>query len=355
MSNNKKARELVASTEEMMHEIENQICDTDLIFEDDLKGYNALREEVSSHTLKTFDDVYIEITNIEFKGAVVTYTDDAMENIGEEFCNCKDEIKPVYIPKVQSGAFGTTIASLLIGAATATVAAVAVGVTQLGIQIDLKKVPTEAEIAPILEWFGGLLPFGNSNVLDRIEGAALLGGVAGTVTLIAALIFYNSKSKKNLIAAEATFEEATTVHLEKSTQNRKTMNMTEYIEALERNLQTLQIYLDEYNAILKRIIHVEGTDYNAYAIQSQSDVQKALSIYKRTKSLITTKVVTPEGSASSASRYEVDKSIKFLEELTGKEYKKEVEKIEKIDTIENKEEDTEEIEVIENTEDKEQK
>ncbi|RLA69318.1 MAG: hypothetical protein DRG24_08675 [Epsilonproteobacteria bacterium] len=347
MSKNKKARELVASAEQMMHEIENQICDTDLIFEDDLKIYKALREEVSSHTLKTFDDVYIEITNIEFKGAVVTYTDDAMEDIAKEFCNCKDEIKPVYIPKVQSGAFGTTIASLLIGAATATVAAVAVGVTQLGIQIDLKKIPTEAEIAPILEWFGGLLPFGNSSVLDKIEGAVLLGGVAGAVTLIAAFILYNSKSKKNLIVAEATFEEATAVHLEKSTQNRKTMNMTEYIEALERNLETLKIYLDEYNAILRRIVHVEGTDYTAYSIQSQSDVQKALSIYKRTKSLITTKVVTPEGTASPASRYEVDKSIKFLEELTGKVYIKEIKK------IDSTEEDKEEIENIDDKEDKE--
>ena len=342
MSKNGKARELVASAKEMMHEIENQICDTDLIFEDDLKAYKTLREGISSHTLKTFDDIYLEIKNIEFKGAVVTYTDDTMEDIGEEFCNCKDEIKSVIIPKVKSGAFGAMISGLFAGVATAA-AAVAVAVTQLGIQVDPKKIPTEEEITSVLEWFGAFVNFGNPNIPDMMEGALLLGGTAGAITLIITFLMLSSKSKKNLIAAEATFEEATAVHLDKSTQNRKTMSMTEYVEALERNLKTLKVYMDEYNAILNRIVHVEGTDYNAYSITSQSDVQKALSIYKRTKSLITTKVVTPEGTVSPASKYEIDKSIKFLEELTGKKYEKEIEAVE---------EDQKEME---DTEDKEAK
>ncbi len=311
---NRKARELVVSAEEMMHEIENEICDTDKLFEGDLNAYRALRDDVASHSLPTFDETYMAIKNVEFKGSVVTYTDDSMEDIGEEFCNCKEDIKAVVIPKVKTGAFGAINGGLFAGIAV-TAAAVSAAVMQTGMQIDPKQMPTQEQMTSVLEWFGALVNFGQS---DMIEGGYLLGGGAGTVALIVGYLMLNARSKKNLIAAEASFTEATATHLEKSTQNRKTMSMTEYIETLEKNLETLKIYLDEYNAVLKRIIHIEGTDFAAYSIKSQSDVQKAFSLYKRIKSLMMTKVVTAEGTVSTASRYEVDKSVKFLEEFAEK-------------------------------------
>jgi len=310
---NRKARALVTSAEEMISGVDSEIEETDKVFEGDLNKYSSLREAVMQDSLKTFDDIYIAIENVDFKGAYVTHTDDALENIGEEFCNCKDDIEAVKIAKVKSGTFGAVVGGLFTGA-LALAGAVAVAVTQMGMQIDPKKVPTPEQINQVFEWFGKQVPLvANADALHN--GMYLLGGGSALIAVLVGYLILNSKSTKNLAEAESTFAKAEAVHQEKINQNNKTMTMAQFIETLENNLKTLQIYMDEYNAVLKRIIHTEGTDFNAYGIASQESIQKALATYKTIKSLIGTKVVATDGAISDASRYEVEKSGDFLKTL----------------------------------------
>lgn len=305
---NKKAKELVASAEQMIGDVDSEIAETDSKFESDINNYTALRDDVTADVIKTFDDTYIQIQNVDFKGSIVTYTDDKMEDIGGEFCDCKHEIEPVEIKKVNSGFIGATTGAVVAGVVTLA-AALAVAVTQMGIEVDTKRIPTPEQITSVLEWFGGG---------DKIIGASALGGGVAIITLITGYLLLNSRSKKNLLRAEVDFTEATAAHLDKSTQNRKTMSMTEYIETMENNLKTLRVYLNEFNAVLQRIVHIEGTDYAAYSSTSQRDVHTALSIYKRVKGLICTKVVAPEGKVTSKSKYEMEKGTEFIKELAKK-------------------------------------
>ncbi len=305
---NKKAKDLVASAEKMIDDVDSEIAETDSKFESDINNYTALRDDVTADVIKTFDDTYIQIQNVDFKGSIVTYTDDTMENIGDEFCNCKHEIEPLEIKKVKSGLFGAGTGAIVVGAA-ALAAALSVAVMQMGIEVDTKTIPAPEQINSVLEWFGRG---------DMTIGASALGGGVAIITLITGYLLLNSRSKKNLLRAEVDFTEATAAHLDKSTQNRKTMSMTEYIETMEKNLKTLQVYLNEFNAVLQRIVHIEGTDYAAYSITSQRDVHTALSIYKRVKGLICTKVVAPEGAVTSKSKYEMEKGTEFIKELAKK-------------------------------------
>ena len=312
---NRKAKELIASSEKMVDDIDSEIKETDTLFESDLQMYMALRKDVLAHSLQTFDDTYIEIQNVDFEGSDVTYANESMEDVGEEFYNCKHEIEPVVINKVKTAAVGAIMGGLFAGIATLA-AAVSVAVMQTGMKIDLQQMPSQDQITSLLEWFGGgMLQEGST---DMMNGAYILGGGAGAVALITGYLILNARSRKNLMAAEATFSEATASHLDKSSQNRKTMSMTQYIETLQSNLKTSQIYLDEYNAVLRRIIHIEGTDYSAYSVKSQSDVRTTLSIYKLVKSLISTKIVASDGTVDSISKYEVEKSAGFLKEMAKK-------------------------------------
>jgi len=312
---NKKARELITSAEKMLHDVDSEIEKTDSLFEQDLQRYILLRDDVSAHSLKTFDDIYRQIQNVDFKGSILAYSDEKMEDIGDEFCKCKHEIEPVVIDKVNTGIFSAVAGGLSAGLA-ALAAAVSVALMQTGIEFDFKKIPDQEQITSVLEWFGGgMLQEGSA---DAMAGGYILGSGVAVVTLIAGYLILNARSGKNLSAAEAKFSEATASHMDKSTQNRKTMSMTEYIETLENNLKTLKVYMDEFNAVLKRIIHIEGTDYAAYSMNSQKDVHTALSIYKRAKSLICAKVVGNEGVVASASRDELEKSSDFLKEMAKK-------------------------------------
>lgn len=312
---NKKAKDLIASAEKMLHDVDSEIEKTDSLFESDLQRYTALRDDVSAHSLKTFDDTYMQIQNVDFKGSELTYTDETMEDIGDEFCKCKHEIEPVVIEKVKTGVFTAVAGALFAGLATFA-AAVSAAVLQTGMKVDFQKMPDREQIVSLFEWFGGgMLQEGSG---DMMSGGYILGGGVGIVMLIAGYLILNARSGKNLHAAEEKFSEATASHLDKSTQNRKTMSMAEYIETLEKNLQTLKVYMDEFNAVLKRIIHIEGTDYASYSMNSQKDIHTALSIYKHAKSLICTKVVGGEGAVASASRDELEKSSEFLKEMAKK-------------------------------------
>ncbi len=312
---NSKARVLIASSEEMLNSIDAKMQECDELFGADVKEYSLLRQDVLEDTLHTFDETYLLVRNADFTGSTVTYRGDTYEDINDEFCKCKHDIEPVVVEQVKSGAFGAVSGGLLAGVLTFS-AAVFAGAMQTGQKIDFEKVPTQEQINTLLQWFGGGIL--NQGTGDVLTGSYVLGGGVAFVTLLVGYLMLNARSKKNLTAAEATFSAATSAHQEISTQNRKTMGITEYLENMQKKLATLKVYMDEYNAILKRIIHIEGTDFTAYATKSQTDLKTALSIYKRIKSLITSKVVAKDGIISSGSKYEIEKSEKFLVDLAEK-------------------------------------
>lgn len=311
-TNNQKAKELTSSAKELIHEADDGFKDGICQLNENLQTYIALRSSVTNKTLKEFDNTYFEIKNIEFDDTNLSIGHGELENIDHEFQNTLEEVKPVHVEEVNSGSFGALFQAAIF-AAVAFVIAVVVGILASGSNIYLDKVPEPSQVTTLLAWFGNLADPGNG---DANKGALLLGGLIAIIVFIVAFVKMSSRAAQNLKKAEVAHAQADAVHHKKLAQTHKTVTLSQYTLELSTTLKTVQVYMNEFNAIMQRILHVEGDDFSEYSEQSKKDVQMAATIHKRINSIITTNIVAEDGQVTPETRKALEECEECLKQHT---------------------------------------
>lgn len=310
IKNNNRAKELVASSRQMLEEVENEIVKTDTQACESIEKYVSLREEVLNQSLKRFDDTYISIQNPNFKGADLTQIDDTMEDIKMRLQEKLPPIQPLDIPEIKT-AFGSSLFLGLFGALGILAVILFIGAQATGIAVDPNALPTQEQFESLLQFYGNLLLPNRGGVQEGLIFVLALPLIGG---LLLALSRYYKRSRYNLNHAQAIFQEASAQHLEKSAQNKKIMTLCQYTQKLDETLSTLQVYLDEYIATMRRILHTEGVDFSQYAINSRKKIETGVLLYKTTRSLLSANVISDEGTPNEESRMRLDGAIQRLDE-----------------------------------------
>ncbi len=347
IANNQKAKELVTKSQELLSEADNELQTSDNQACENVAKYVQLRKDVLERSISDFDSTYQKIKNCSFQDSEVTYSNKELEDIKEHFYNETPKIVPIDIPHISTAGFSSLIVGLF-WSALALVIFIAVSMAMTGSKIYLDVMPTAEQVQPLFEFYANILvPSGGT----ATQGILFVVGISALIGLICTFIRYHGRSNENLRKAQAVHEEAEKQKIEKDIQNSKIMTLCEYTQKLDETVHTLHVYLEEYNAILHRIIHTEGDDFDEYRLLSRKKVETAAILYKVILRIMNTDIVTADGALNPLSRHALAIAEERLDELSYGEltYQEETPYVEP-EVIEPITEETEEIEVTENEE-----
>ncbi len=309
---NKKAQELSASAKELLITAENELEQSSCELNENLQKYFSLRTSVTNKTLKDFDDTYFEIKNVDFDDAGLNIGHGELENIDHMFRSTLDPIPEVEVEAVKSGGLSATLKAFLLAILT-FFAMLLAGIFSSGANVYLDTIPNTPELNTLLTWFGNFLAPDRG---DPTKGAIVLIGVPLLVFTLVLLVNLAIKAQRNLKTAKTVLEKANEVHEQKNIQAKKTVTLSEYAQTLNDTLRTLQVYMHEYNAIMQRILHVEGDNYEEYSRDSKKAVRTAVTIFKRINAIIRTNIIAKNGEISPEARQALAKCQECLEEHT---------------------------------------
>jgi len=267
---------LVDSSKSIIDSVEQQIKEEMDRLDKDIKNLGELEKSILNSTLKTSEELLKEI-GYEEKLSDVDFDTPSFDY------DKKD--RPPVVKKPGRGKFSAFLLSLVGGAAVAGGVLFFV-MKKLG--IDYHTLPSKEQFIEMFRWIGEFIAPSKGN---EYIGALVLG----VVTLLVMFVIYKIKVilsvNKNLRFAQSLREEAD-MHKSKREQRKEEIQRTdEHVNQTRDILDTLNVLLDEYNAKLKRILHIEGAkNFNDYHEKSKKDIEDAYMIAKEVRLII----VTPE-------------------------------------------------------------
>jgi hypothetical protein len=316
LENNKKAKELIQESKELLAEADNELKEHDDSACEYVAKYAQLREDVLSKSVQLFENTYDKIENCIFPDAEITYTEKELEDIKENFYNKAPKIEPVEIPSISTGGFSSMIVGI-IWSAIAFILIIGIGAKLTGTVIDPRAIPATLDqvmklIDPILNFYGDVL---TPNRGTAQNGLILVGAVSAFIGFLFAIMRYHSISSKNLKLAQEIYEKAQAQKIEKDIQRSKIVTLCEHTQRVDEAVHTLHIYLEEYNATLVRILHIEGNNFETYKELSRQKVQTAAILYKELSRLMETEIVAQDGELNPISLYALSLATQRLNEI----------------------------------------
>jgi len=311
-ANNQKAKELIATSQELLNEADDVLRASDDQACENVSKYVQLREDVLEQSVKNFNATYQKINNCSFQDAELNYSGKELEDIKEHFYNETPKIVPIDIPHIRTAGFSSLLIGLFWSALTFVIF-IAVSMFMTGSKIYLDVMPTAEQTQPLFEFYGNIVMSANGTAFHGILFTSVISVLIG---LIIALLTYHGRSSKNLLLAQNVHEAAQEQKVEKDIQNSKIMTLCEYTQKLDSTVHTLHVYLEEYNAILHRILHTEGDDFEGYRLLSRKKIETAAILYKVISRIMDTDIVTADGALNPLSQHALAIAEERIEELS---------------------------------------
>ena len=293
MQYQKKAEELIQDARNMIASIDEKFQSARERLEKKIAEIDATRAQLTKQTLARFRKRFDRIENetpIELSPVAETPFSEQLQPLYE-----KADIEPVHIRDVKGGKGGAFFVSLIAALVTVAAALVigAVGTGQPLVKETFTDIP---RLEKILTWLsGGAF---DPDMGNPAFGAVVLGLAAIAAWMITWSVMMGKASKRNLETAEAIYAEAENYHEKKTRYTDAIDALVEDLERFEKILETCDVYMQEYNAVLQRILHTEGTDYEAYRNVSKDVVKRAAECAEALVPLLNIAIVTTEGTPS---------------------------------------------------------
>jgi len=288
MTKNDQAKKLIKDAQELVHKADDEV---------------GLAKEALAKSIDRFEESKSEILNTTMEHNVTLLKKANFEHqkyeSGEPFeVSLESETENFSLAKVTSGRFTGFILAIL--GIIATVAAwVFVASYKTGTKINLDQLPDEEIQNTILTWIGG--------GMTGAQGNPLFGMVTVVVTaLLIGWVIYKLRlsmgENRNFKVASRTFEKSHGYVENQKKAKTEIERVNEHLNNATTLLLDYKVLLEELNAKLQRILHIEGvlerqSDYHASSQQAMKESDKLMS---RIEVLLNTPV-TKEGKLNKAS------------------------------------------------------
>ncbi len=298
---NIEAKELVVSSKQMLEQEQESIDSCDARVTELLADRKNTLFPDAFMEIKKFDELYLGVKNALFSGSDITYTEIKQDTTVEKFYETVEQVEPLKIKEFNSAIVSSVVWGIIVSL-LATGALLYVVAKIKNIAFDLTNI---ADLTQLKELCGAI---GSFFVADNtvLVGVVALSSVMIVPTVVVALLLYLKRASKNIVEAKSISSEAHLKHSELSTQKRKREALVEYLEAQHRDISCLSVFLDEYNSKMRRIIFVEGEDYQSYQESSKSDIRTCVELYRALKSLLNIKIVTSNAQIDPAAKVELN-------------------------------------------------
>ncbi|WP_201351801.1 hypothetical protein [Hydrogenimonas urashimensis] len=293
MQHQKRAEELIDDAKNLVSSIDERFAKAKERLEKKLAEIDALRSQLIKQTLAKFRKRFESIEN----EPAIELTPVAEAPLGEQLQPLyeKSDIEPVEIKDVRGGKGGAFFVSLLAALLTVAVALL-IGAVGTGQPVAKETFTDILRLEKILAWLSG-------GAFDPDMGSPVFGIVVLAIAAIAAWmiawsIMMAKSARRNLQTAEGIYGEAEKYHEVKNRYAQALDELADELDKLGKILETCDIYMQEFNAVLQRIIHTEGSDFEAYRNPSKDAVKRATECAEALIPLLNIAIVTTEGTPS---------------------------------------------------------
>ena len=294
MKKNEQAKELIKKSEKLVLKADKEVEATKKSIIKDVNKFEEIKNSLLSTTI-------MQSKMLLEKASYIYVKPESNEQFEISLGTTHDNIK---VNNISSGHFTAFILAILSMLATA-IGLIFVASTQVGIRIEPTTIPDNASINKIMSWIGGGITGGEGNPLF---GMITVGLIALIIGIIIYKIYLSIVENKNFKIANNTFRKAHK-YLDKQKKSKIEMKkIDEHIKQVIPTLEDYQFLLNEQNAKLQRILHVEGEleDNNQYHQSSREDMQEIERLMEKVEELLIVPI-TKDGKIN-------DKSISVLDE-----------------------------------------
>lgn len=178
----------------------------------------------------------------------------------------------------------------------------------LSLKLDSSGIPSLDNLNKILLWIGGKNTGGDGNIPIGI----IIVLISASVMAYGIYIFYiELQNKNNMAEAKGVAQEVKFYCTKKEECKEEMKRISEHLNIVIDVIKTASIYLDEQNATLRRIRYIEGdVDLNSLHPLSQSEIRRTNILLNGIEELILTDMSSKNGTLSSKSEDELEKTIK---------------------------------------------
>lgn len=306
------AKELIASSKELVSKVDNQVEECKIGVSKVAENFDEIKETFNSVTFQNSQEL-LEKVGFEYNSA--------LDELNEPF-ELKLEEKErhtMHIQNISSGRFTGLL--LAIGTAIITFGIWIYFATQkLNIPITANMTPetAEAHASPVLSWIGGGMTGGIGNPM---LGALILGFSALLMAWLVYAIRVNLRANKNLDIAKKTYEESTEYSLTKDDCKKKMERIDAHLKESSIEVEHFSILLNEQNAILNRILYVEGpaSEEHGYHPNSTKTMKNTERLMRAMERLLNTSV-TSEGQLNVKSEQALINAQAVYADFLGRMY-----------------------------------
>jgi len=285
---NEQAKELIKNSIELISQADSEIEATKESIAKDVRQFEEIKNTLLSSTI-TQSQILLEKASFVY---TKPESDDPFEiSLGNTNSNIK-------VRNISGGGITAFILAILAMLATA-VGWIFVASTKVGVTIQPPVIPDDASINKIMSWIGGGMTGGEGNPLF---GMITVGLTALIIGFMVYKLYVSIKENKNLKVANDTFEKSH-IYVNKQKESKTEMEkIDEHIKKVVPLLEDYKVLLDEQNAKLQRIIHVEGIleDNSQYHQSSLQEMQESERLMEKAEELMTIPI-TKEGKINEKS------------------------------------------------------
>ena len=299
---------LVKKAKIIVDEAENQLDQCKLLLSNDLKDYEVAQGKLKDNGMHACESLLMELG---YQGEKSVELDEDMIVFEP-----KEELLPIEIKEVSSGAFTGFILALIAGIAT-LIGLIYVASEKAGITIDLSKIPSSEGVTSLLKGAGSLVGMPK----EPLIGAILIVISVLLVSLIVYMIRVSMRANRNLNMAKVQLIAAEDYSVQKGTCKEEMDKVDAYINESIETLKTYQVILNEQKGKLERIVHLEGdkiesSDFHHKSNIELNDTQELINVIKDFMSV----PMSEEGKLSGKSSLFLHRAKSKIEKVIDRLY-----------------------------------
>ena len=291
--------ELIAQAKEMVEKSEKETVECINTLDGDISNYEAIKSDLIHNYISPAQEL---LSRYDFKGDIEIDESKTIINLDDA-----PTVDPIYVSELSSGKFAGLILGL-ISAIGIIFGWIYLASKALSIKLSLETIQSTEVQNKILSWIGG----GNTGgVGDPLMGTAILiiSGLIMMWIVYAFKVYLQEESnikKADEVTAEVIF------YCAKKEECKVEMGrISDHINMITSAIKTSMIYLDELNASLRRIKHIEGeVDFDDLHPISQEKVRDTKILVIGIEELISTDMSAEDGTLSKETENMLEQTIK---------------------------------------------
>ncbi|MBD3793354.1 MAG: hypothetical protein IE889_04240 [Campylobacterales bacterium] len=290
LSRNEEAKELIKSAEALVNQADKEVNNVKEVVSKNVYKFEEAKANILNTTM-VHNMILLERANFEHHKEVMGEPFEiSLESMPDHFS----------LAKITSGRFSGFLLAIL-GIIVTVVAWILAASSQTGVAVSPEKVPDDASLNTLMTWIGGGMTGGVGNpelgMITLITTALLVGWAIYKFRVA-------MRETRNFRVAHEAFEKSHSYVDNQKEVKSEMERMNEHLKAAVTIINDYKILLDEQNAKLQRILHIEGQldEFDAYHYTSQAVMQDSEKLMNRMENLLSTPV-TKEGRLNEASEY----------------------------------------------------